>query len=144
MARYKGTIESRWPAEKAFAYMADFSKVPEWDESFERAERLTPDPLAVGARFRLYGKSLGRAVEFDYETVEMDAPRLVVLRTETKAIVSLDRITVEESANGGSLVTYDADLRPKGAIRLFALPLRLWFRRIGDRAKAGLERELNT
>ena len=143
MARYRGTIESRWPAEKAFAYMADFSKVPEWDESFERAERLTSDPLQVGARFRLHGKSFGRAVEFDYETVELEAPNVVTLRTETAAIVSLDRITVKPATGGGSLVTYDADLRTKGAFRLFELPLRVWFRRIGDRAKAGLQRELN-
>ena len=143
MARYTGTIASRWPAERAFAYMADFSNVPQWDESFHAAERLSPDPLQPGARFRLHGGSLGRTIELDYETVELEAPRKVTLRTETSALISLDRIRVDEVAGGGSAVTYEADLRLKGPFRLFELPLRLWFRRIGDRAKAGLERELN-
>lgn len=143
MARYRGTVASRWPAEKAFAYMADFSNVPEWDESFHAAQRLTEDPLQKGALFRLHGKSFGRTLQLDYETVVLDAPRLVTLRTETGAIVSLDRIRVDPDGEGGSIVTYDADLRLKGLLRTFDLPLRLWFRRIGDRARAGLERELN-
>lgn len=142
MARYYGIVQSSWPPEKAFAYMADFSKVPEWDESFESAELRSPDPLVVGARFLLQGKSLGRAVEFDYETVEIDAPRRVTLRTETGAIVSLDKISVREQP-GGSLVEYDANLHAKGPLKLLDPLLSLWFRRIGDRAKAGLERELN-
>jgi hypothetical protein len=142
LARYRGTIESRWPQEKAFAYMADFSKVPEWDDSFESAERLSSDPLQKGARFILHGKALGRTVDFDYETIEIDAPRRVTLRTETGAIISLDKISVT-SRPGGSLVEYDADLQAKGPLRLFDPLLSLWFRRIGNRAKAGLERELN-
>ena len=142
MARYQGSIESRWPPEKAFAYLADFSKVPEWDESFESAELRSPDPLQVGARFCLHGKALGRSVDFDYETVEIDAPRHVTLRTETGAIISLDRISVTERP-GGSLVDYEANLHAKGPLKLLDPLLNLWFRRIGDRAKAGLERELN-
>ena len=143
MARYRGTVASRWPAGRAFAYMADFSHVPEWDESFQSAECLSPDPLQERARFRLRGSSFGRTLELEYETIELEPPRQVTLRTETRAIVSLDRISVEPDDGGGSAVTYDADLRLKGALRLFELPMRVWFRRIGDRAKAGLERELN-
>ena len=142
MARYHGTIESRWPQEKAFAYMADFSKVPEWDESFESAELLSPDPLQEGARFCLHTKALGKKIDFDYETVEIEAPRRVTLRTETGAIISLDRISVSERA-GGSLVEYDANLQAKGPLKVLDPLLNLWFRRIGDRAKDGLERELN-
>ena len=142
MAHYQGTIESRWPPEKAFAYMADFSKVPEWDDSFESAELRSPDPLQAGARFCLHSKALGRKIDFDYETIEIDVPHRVTLRTETGAIISLDKISVTERS-GGSLVTYDANLQAKGALKLFDPLLNLWFRRIGDRAKAGLERELN-
>ena len=142
MARYYGTIESLWPPEKAFAYMADFSKVPEWDDSFESAELRSPDPLQPGARFSLHGKALGRTVDFDYETIEIDPPRHVTLRTETGAIVSLDKINVRERP-GGSLVEYDANLHAKGPLKLLDPLLALWFRRIGNRAKAGLERELN-
>ena len=142
MARYQGTVESKWPPEKAFAYMADFSKVPEWDDSFDSAELRSPDPLQKGARFCLHTKALGRKIDFDYETVEIDAPHRVVLRTETDAIISLDKISVTERP-GGSLVKYDANLEAKGALKLAGPLLSLWFRRIGDRAKSGLERELN-
>lgn len=142
MARYQGTVESRWPPEKAFAYMADFSKVPEWDDSFDSAELRSPDPLQKGARFCLHTKALGKKIDFDYETIEIDAPHRVTLRTETDAIISIDKITVTERP-GGSLVEYDANLEAKGRVKLLGPLLDLWFRRIGNKAKAGLERELN-
>ena len=40
------------------------------------------------------------------------------------------------------MVTYDADLRLKGILRVAELPMRLIFRGIGDRARAGLEEAL--
>src|SRR5688500_9752349 len=136
MARYYGKIESRWPPEKAFAYMADFSKVPEWDDSFDSAELRSPDPLQEGARFCLHTQALGRRIDSDYDTIEIDAPRRVTLRTETGAIISLDKISVSERP-GGSLVEYDANLQAKGALKLLDPLMSLWFRRIGNRAKAG-------
>ena len=142
MASYNGKVESQWPPEKAFAYMADFSKITEWDESFDSAELRSPDPLQKGARFLLRSKALGRTIEFDYETIAIDPPRQVTLRTETKWLTSLDKISVSERP-GGSLVEYDANLQAKGALKLFDPLLHLWFQRIGDRAKKGLERELN-
>ena len=50
-------------------------------------------------------------------------------------------ITVEPDG-AGSAVTYDADLRLNGVLRLGDLGLRLMFGRIGDRAAAGLRRVL--
>ena len=58
-------------------------------------------------------------------------------------VVSEDTITFHSGAGGGSEVTYDADLRPKGVMKLADPILALMFKRLGDNAKAGLERELN-
>ena len=73
----------------------------------------------------------------EYVIVELDAPSTVVLRAESSTVVSLDTITFEASATG-SVVTYDADLRLKGVLRLFDPLLAVAFRRIGDNARDGL------
>jgi hypothetical protein len=72
-----------------------------------------------------------------YETVEYDRPNTIRAVAESNLLVSDDRITV--AAHGDSCtVTYDAELRLKGALR-FADPfLKLAFKRIGDRAAEGL------
>jgi hypothetical protein len=74
--------------------------------------------------------------------VELDRPHRVVLRATSHSVVSNDAISFRPTPNGGTLVTYDADLRLKGALRLAELPMRVLFRRIGERARDGLEEAL--
>ena len=60
---------------------------------------------------------------------------------ETSTVLSHDRITFEAIATG-TRVTYDADLRPRGLLRLAGPLLALAFNRVGDRALAGLREVL--
>ena len=64
-----------------------------------------------------------------------------MLRAETTTIVSLDTITFEGTLTG-TAVTYDADLRLKGLLRVLDPIFSLAFRRIGDRARDGLRHTL--
>ena len=61
-----------------------------------------------------------------------------MLRAETPTVVSEDTITVSALPSSGTQVTYDARLRLRGALRIADPVLGLLFRRVGDRAKAGL------
>lgn len=142
MARYVASVETDWDREVAFAYLADFSNVSDWDPGIPRARSLSADRLAVGARFEVVSEFMGRENELTYETVEIEAPRRVVLRSEMSAMVSLDEMTFDIRPGGGTLVAYDADLSMKGAFKLLELPMRLAFLRIGDRAKNGLRDRL--
>lgn len=142
MPHYVGTVHTNRSPEEVFDYLADFSSVEEWDPGVEEATALTAAPYEQGARFRVISRFLGRQVPLEYRTVEIEPPRRVVLRAETDSIVSLDRIDVRRAAEGGTTVTYDADLSLKGPFRLAELPMRLAFRRIGDRARAGLREAL--
>jgi hypothetical protein len=66
----------------------------------------------------------------------------VVLRAETDMVLSIDEITFTPH-EGFTDVTYDADLRTRGWLRLAAPVVTLMFKGIGDRARGGLQRELN-
>lgn len=142
MARYVASVETSWNREAAFRYLADFANVADWDPNVAGARRLSDDPLARGARCEVRCAVAGREVPLTYETIEIEAPRRVVLRAETSTVVSLDRMTFDLRPGGGTIVTYDADMRLKGPLRLFDLALRLAFRRLGDQARDGLRNRL--
>ena len=141
MARYTATVSSSRSPEVAFDYLAEFSSVREWDPTAVAAENLS-GRVGEGAEFRVVVRFAGRENEFVYTTLEYERPRRLVLRAESPAVVSLDTITVEPDA-GATAVTYDARLEPRGAMKLAGPLLTLLFRRLGDNARAGLERELN-
>lgn len=142
MARYTATVETDWDREEAFAYLADFATIADWDPGVVRAVRHTGEPLRVGARFEVTTSYLGRESALVYETIEIDPPRRVLLRAATGTFTSLDEMAFDLRPGGGTLVTYDADLALHGIARVAELPMRLAFRRIGDAARDGLRARL--
>ncbi|MGH2973439.1 MAG: SRPBCC family protein [Solirubrobacterales bacterium] len=138
MAHYATTVTSPGPPTEVFEYLADFSSTAEWDPGVSEARSLTDEPLRAGARFHVVAGFLGRRVPLEYRTVEIDPPRRVVLRAETPTVVSEDTITVSALPGSSAQVTYDASLHLRGALRIADPVLGLLFRRVGDRAKAGL------
>ncbi len=142
MARYVGTIESPRPPDQAFDYLADFSSVAEWDPSAVSAKMLGERP-GLGTEFEVVVGFAGRELPFTYRTIEYERPHRIVLRAESSTVVSEDTITVRAAPDGGSEVTYDADLRPKGLMRLADPVLGLLFKRLGDNAAEGLREKLS-
>lgn len=141
MARYVTRVRTPWSAEEAFAYMADLRNFAHWDPGVERVDQVEGDGAGPGASFDVRVKGPGRAIVLRYETVNFDEPVEVFVRASTRTLTSEDRITVEPETNG-CVVTYDADLRLNGPLRLADPMMILLFKRIGDRAAAGLRTAL--
>ena len=144
MARYRGTVMSDRSAEETFDYLAEFSSAAEWDPGVSGAERLDDGPVGLGSTFRLGVSVAGRATPLDYRIVSYQRPHRVVLLGENDTIRSEDTVTVVARPDGGSVLTYDADLRLKGVLAAFNPVLDVPFRRIGDRGLSGLRRMLAT
>lgn len=143
MAHYAASIETPRPPAETFAYLSDFSTTEEWDPGVVEAQRLGDAPVGEGTEFRLVADFLGRKSALTYRIVAFEPGKAVTLRGENATVVSLDRITVEPS-DGGSRVTYDADLTLKGPLRIADLLLGLAFDRVGDRALEGLRETLGS
>lgn len=142
MARYVGRVWTPKPPEEAFDYLADFTKVTEWDETAKSSVLLEGPPAgSVGARFAVSVGFAGRTNEFEYATTVSQRPQRLVLRAETATILSEDEVSFR-AADGGTEVTYDANLKPKGLLRVIDPILGLMFKRLGDNAAGGLAREL--
>jgi carbon monoxide dehydrogenase subunit G len=141
MARYVDTVNSPWLPETAFAYMADARNFAEWDPGVRSSTLVRGEQPGPGAAFEVVVKAGPRTMTLTYEIVEWEPPHRLVLRAETRAIRSNDTVRVE-ATDGGSAVTYDAELDLRGVLRLVNPLLGLSFRKIGDRAAAGLRRVL--
>jgi hypothetical protein len=151
--RYLTHITTDVGLDEAFFDLSHFDRAAEWDPGVAEGTMLTPEPVGRGSRFELSAKFFGRAVPMEYEIVEFEPGTRVVLQAETPFVRSIDTITFASVPSGSAsdtskpeatLVTYDARLEPKGAARFGTPLLALAFRRIGDRAAAGLRERLRS
>lgn len=141
MARYRASIETLWTPDEAFAYLSNFSTSAEWDPGVVEADRVGTAPVGEGTEFRLVAQFLGRKAPLSYRVVEFEPATAVTFLGENATVVARDRITFETIPTG-TRVSYDADLRLKGPLRLADPLLALAFNRVGDRALAGLREVL--
>jgi len=147
MAHYHATIRSRRPAPDTFDYLATFSNAAQWDPGVLAGEQIDPGQVGVGTRFRLVVPFLGRRLPLTYKVTRHVPDREVVLAAESRLLRATDRIVVvpdAESDGDGATVSYDADVRLRGPLRVLDPLLRKGFRAVGDRATAGLTRTLTT
>lgn len=142
MATYTARVETDWTQEQAFEYLADFSTVSEWDPGVPEARCISDNPLAVGSRFEVEVKNAGVSSTFTYETIELEAPRRVVLRAEQGPFISLDTMTFERSGERTE-VTYEANLKLKGPLALIDPLLKIGFNRVAGKAEKGLADRLS-
>jgi len=141
MARYVTTVRTAKTPREAFAYMADLRNFAEWDPGVKAVRQVEGSGGGPDSVFDVTVASPGRDLTLRYVTKEYDAPRNLLVVARSLVFTSIDRITVEPH-DSGSVVTYDADLRLNGVLRVGDLGLRLMFGQIGDRAAAGLRRAL--
>jgi hypothetical protein len=142
MARYRTEVVVPTALDTTFAYLSRFSSAQEWDPGVIRAQMVTPEPVGLGSRFTLTAVFLGAKVPLEYEIIEYDPPRRVVLAAENRSVRSTDTISFDSATTGGTVVRYEAVLLPKGAARLADPLFALALRRVGERAARGLQAAL--
>jgi hypothetical protein len=148
MANYRTTVFSPASSEVAYRYLADFASIIDWDPSVVSAERTAGEPGELGSRYRVVVGIPLRKIELEYEIVATQAPSeaggeaRVELRAENADVVSYDVITFVPGADGGTDVTYDAELTGKGIRRLADPFFGIVMQVIGHRARGGLATSL--
>jgi hypothetical protein len=142
MTSYLTAIDSTLTPRAAFDYMASFEHAAEWDPGVVEASRIDDGPLGLASEFHVLATFGSRTLPLTYKITVFEHGTRVVLTAETSTLRSVDEITVSASGEG-SCVTYNADLRLRGLLWIGNPLLGLAFKKIGDRARTGLERELN-
>lgn len=142
MPHFNDTVDSSLSRAELFDYMADFSNAEEWDPGTKSARRLDEGELGVGSRFELVVEFAGRETPFTYEITEHSPPERVVVEADSEATHLTDTMSTA-AAGSASVLTYDARLELKGWRKLTTPVVALLFRRLCEKGRAGLERELN-
>jgi len=143
MATYTATVISSKPIDEAFTYLADFRTAPEWDENTVSSDLTKGDPFSTGATYKVVTEFGGRELTLEYETVEIQRPDRVVLTSGTGMAGITDTMTFKALPDGRTEVTYSANVAPKGLAKILDPVFALIFKRVGDKAVAGLRRELD-
>jgi len=137
------TMTTSAPIDAVYGYLADFSNGPEWDpgqESSVARETGSPREGLVYDVMVLWGS---RKLPMVYTIEQIDPPNSVVLVGEGSTTVAIDTLEFEPAPDGGTTVTYTADIRLKGPLRLVEPLLRSKFADLADAAEAGIVEQLN-
>lgn len=142
MTRYHATVDSRSSAAETFGYLAAFGNAADWDPGVLAGQQLDSGPVGVGTRFRLVVRVLGARMPLTYQVISFVPDREVILAAAGGLLRSTDRIVVTGGADG-STVSYDAEVRLRGPLRVLDPILGPGFRAVARRATDGLARALS-
>ncbi len=138
MANYVTTVESPLSQPAAFSYMSDLRNFERWDPGVRSATQVVGVGGGPESSFDVSVASVGPDLTLRYVTIRFEPDQVVVVEAKSRMFTSTDQISIR-SDPAGSVVTYEAGLRLNGPLAVFDPILRLVFKRIGDRAAAGLK-----
>lgn len=136
-------IEVPRPIEAAFAYVADFTTVAEWDPGIHESRKISGDG-GIGTVYDVRAEFRGKTMPFRYTVTGFEANERIVLDGVGEKASSLDTIQFAPVAGGGTRVTYTADFKLKGILRVAEPFLGATFRRLAHEALLGLESRLRS
>ena len=126
---------------ESFAYVADFTTVAEWDPGIHSSRKVSGDG-AVGSIYEVEAEFRGKTMPFTYTVTAFEQDRRIVLDGVGEKATSLDTIAFAPTATGGTQITYSADFKLKGVLRVAEPFLGGTFKTLAKKALAGLAAKL--
>lgn len=142
MPKLQRTITTDAPIDDVFAYLADFSNGPEWDPGQESSIARTGGGPRMGQIYDVMVLWGDRKLPMVYEVTAFKEPYLITLVGEGSTTKAVDTLEFTEVEDGGTAVTYTADITLKGLLRLAEPFLGSKFTELADHAEAGIARQL--
>jgi uncharacterized protein YndB with AHSA1/START domain len=137
------TVTTDAPIERVFAYLADFSTSHEWDPGVKSSVPRDASGPRLGQIYDLVVTFGDRELEMVYEITAFKENRLVTLVGDGSTTHAVDTMEFSEVPDGGTSMTYTADIRLKGLLRLAEPFLGGKFKDLIDEAEAGMATQLN-
>jgi uncharacterized protein YndB with AHSA1/START domain len=143
MIRIDREIVVARPPDVVFDYLADVARFPQWQPAIERAEQITPGPLAVGTQLRLVVRGPTGPTEVLGEIVAIDRPSLIAIRTLSGPAAVEARCTLAGEGDG-TRAAFSASIELKGLLRFAEGAARGMIERELPRALADLARRIES
>lgn len=131
------TITTTLPIEDAFAYLSDFSNASEWDPGTVTSKARDDRAPYVGQEYDLEVAWGDRRLDMVYTITKLEENRLLELEGDGSTTHAVDTMTFTTDGDA-TIVSYQADIRLKGILRLAEPFLKSKFTSLGDEAEYGL------
>jgi len=126
---------------EVFAYVADFSRTPEWDATAVSARTLTAGPVAEGTVFAVRCALPLGSVLIHYTVTRFEPDALIELRGECRWFDNVDTITLEDT-EAGTRLHYKATFHWRGLLQRLEHKMQPGMARMGQASVEGLRRAL--
>jgi uncharacterized protein YndB with AHSA1/START domain len=118
--RFELTLEIGVPPEEVYAYLADPSNLPVWQEEVEAVERQGEGVLEAGETFTERRSFLGRRLESKVEVIASAPAREFSIRTSAGPVPFTVQHLLEPARGGGTMLTVIGEAHLPRALRLVA------------------------
>ncbi|MGI9666550.1 MAG: SRPBCC family protein [Acidimicrobiia bacterium] len=142
MPTLQRTITTEADIDLVFAYLADFSNGPAWDPGQESSVARDDSGPSLGQIYDVMVLWGDRKLPMIYEVTAFHAPNLITLVGDGSTTKAVDTLEFVETPDGGTAVTYTADIKLKGIFRVAEPFLGSKFTELADHAEAGISRQL--
>jgi carbon monoxide dehydrogenase subunit G len=132
VARVARTFTVQQPIRTVVDYLADFAHTEAWDPGTESCARTDSGDLRVGSTWHNVSEFRGRTVELDYELTRYDDDHLVFTGRNDKAL-TVDDLGFAADGDHATRITYAAEIRLQGWLRLGDPVVRLGFEALADK-----------
>jgi len=108
MVRVETSVRIERPVGEVFEYIADPTKLPEWNTIIESA---TPSdtPVRAGSKVQMHARFLGKKIDYTAEVTEFERNQRFVTRTQKPFALTNINIFAEEAGGTRVVATYEAD-----------------------------------
>lgn len=141
MPTFREVIDVPVPVEQAFAYVSDFTTAAQWDPGITRSRRVGGGG-GVGTTYAVDAEFRGKSIPFTYVVTAFEQNSSIALHGKGAKAVSDDTITFAELPDGGTRITYEAEIRLTGILRLAERFIETTVSEMGAKALAGLQEAL--
>ena len=129
------------PPATVIDYLKDFSNAEQWDPGTQTCTRQDAGPVHEGSTWHNVSKIVGVEAELTY-TLESLKPDQLVFVGKNESSTSTDTISVE-AHDGGSVITYHADLEMHGVAKLLSPAMKLVFEKLANDTEKQMTEVLN-
>ena len=116
--KFDNVVTINRPPAEVFAYLAQFENIPKWNYAIAETQKVTSEPVGVGARFRQL-RTLPSRSEEEFEVVEFEPDRRLSIDGDLGPFHG--RLTYDlDGAGGTTTLTNTVDLQASGPLSLVA------------------------
>ncbi len=118
MISIESRVEIERPAAEVFAFVADQTNAPQWQDGLAEVRRVTDGPIGVGAEHAFVRRFAGRRIESRNRFTRFEPGRFVEFEIPQGWLTGTASYRVEPIASGGCLLISRMDFRIRGPLKL--------------------------